>query len=487
MDATDKKTYLILFIILFFAAIVRINLLGLHRLHMDECLYSNYAMRMVDRGDLLLNGGLQVDKPPLFFYALALSFLINGKSENAARIPNIIFSLLTIFFIFKLAYQIYKNDLISLLSCFFLAFSVMFVLFSTTAFQDISMIMFFVLALTTAYERKFKLTGLFYACSVACKPMTLFLFPIYAYFIFLFVELKPFRKNIKDILIGMHYVFVPLFLWSALAANPRFGIFKFYVTQQPEVMQFKFDIFYFIERFNKWIINLKYSLNNHYYLLISVAGIIVSFIFSYIKKTDEWKSDLFLFISFVYMLVILVIINFRIYDRYLIIFIPFVSIMLARALFVFTHFIKKIYIKNSVVFIFIIPFFIYMHDLPDKGPDMGALATNADGFEKIAEYLKENQGKENQLIYFGHTNGVYGFYYLYNLKYGFGDLKYTFNLNELKNAVDSFKGNSFIVLNARDRSGEEVEWIKRNYILIIDSRDKYKDKEKFLLLKNSNK
>jgi len=63
----DKKIYTILFVILAIATVVRINLLGLHRMHMDECLYSNYAMRMVDRGDLLLNGGLQVDKPPLFF------------------------------------------------------------------------------------------------------------------------------------------------------------------------------------------------------------------------------------------------------------------------------------------------------------------------------------------------------------------------------------------------------------------------------------
>ena len=92
----------------------------------------------------------------------------------------------------------------------------MFVLFSVTAFQDISMIMFFIMSLTFACENRFKLSAVLYACSIACKPMTLFLFPVYAYFIFMFAEIKPYKKNIMDIIIGMLYVFIPCFYVARL-------------------------------------------------------------------------------------------------------------------------------------------------------------------------------------------------------------------------------------------------------------------------------
>lgn len=477
----NKKTYIILFIIIALAAVVRINLLGLHRLHMDECLYSNYAMRMVDRGDLLLNGGLQVDKPPLFFYAIALSFFVNGKSENAARIPNIIFSLLTIFFVFKLANHMYKDATTSILSAFFVSFSVMFVLFSTTAFQDVSMMMFFIMALIVAYENKFKLSGLFYACSIACKPMTLFLLPVYVYYIFGFCELKPYKKNILDVVIGMFFVFIPLVLWSALAANPRFGIFKFFITQQPEVMKVSFNIW---QRLNSWILHSKHVLNNFYYLAAAVAGIITCVAFSLIRKTNETRSDLFLCVSFFYLVLILTAINFRIFDRYVLVFIPFAAIMLARTISRAVSFIKRAPARIFIVVVFASPFFIYMNGLPDKGPAMGALQTGTDGFEKVAEYLKDNQKDEVQLVYFGHTLSWYGYFYLYNTK--FGELKLTYDLNELEKAIKSFKGQSLIVLNARHRSKDELNWIKNQYELVLDVRDKEKTGEKFLIFRGNN-
>ncbi|HDQ25814.1 MAG TPA: hypothetical protein ENN43_03595, partial [bacterium] len=297
-EGADKRVYIALFVIIVLAAVVRVNLLGLHRLHMDECLYSAYSIRMVTKGDLLLNGGLQVDKPPLFFYAIAASFLINGISENAARIPNIIFSLFTIFFIYKFANILFRKKSVSLLSAYFAAFSVMFVLFSTTAFQDISMIMFFMWALIAAKDGRFKLSAALYACSIACKPMTIFLFPIYAWFIFDFAGFVINKKNLKDFFVGISYVFIPLILWSVFAANPRFGIFKFFITQQPEAMSVSFDI---AGRAAAWMAHIKYLMNGFYYSFAAAGGTLFLIVFFLVnRRKEEAKPFLFLFASIVY-------------------------------------------------------------------------------------------------------------------------------------------------------------------------------------------
>ena len=188
-------SFILLLVVLAFALNYRAQLLGLHRLHMDESLYSAYAVRMVHHGDLSLNGGLQVDKPPLYFYSIALSFLVNGISENSARIPNIIFSLITIFFIYRLAILVFRNAAAAVMSAFFLSLSSYYILFSVSAFQDVSMTAFFIISLCCAAEGKHGRSAVFYGLSLACKPATLFMLPLYAVFNIFFAP--EYKANIK--------------------------------------------------------------------------------------------------------------------------------------------------------------------------------------------------------------------------------------------------------------------------------------------------
>ena len=66
---------------------LRVQLLGLNPLHMDEALYAGFSRRIL-HGDLLLTGGLNNDKPPLQFYLGSLSMLLFGQSEPALRLLN---------------------------------------------------------------------------------------------------------------------------------------------------------------------------------------------------------------------------------------------------------------------------------------------------------------------------------------------------------------------------------------------------------------
>ncbi len=458
-------------------------LLGLHRLHQDECLYSAYAIRMVTHGDISMNGGLGVDKPPLFFYAIAASFLINGISENAARLPNIIFSLLAVFYLFRLARLIYRDRLTPLLSAFFAAFSVMFTIFSVTAFQDISMTAFMVISFYYLKQGRHFKSGIFYAVSIACKPMTLFLLPLYIAFIIMEEGPDGAIKQVKNYAKAFAFVFVPLVLWSALLANPRWGMFTFFIKQQPEAMQASNDI---AARLGVWI---KYSgplLNGYYFLLAAVAGLAAVCAAGFFRKDrTEQKYDLFFLACILFTYFIFSFLKFRQYDRYVVVLVPFLSLALARTISFGVSFFKdnryKYIAAGLAVFIYIIP----MRGLPDSKLDMGALFSRADGFERVASYVKHNSGQGTQLIYFGHALAWYGYFYLSDEK--FYRLISVFNKEELRIALDYFKGRNLIVVDSRDRAPEEIVHLKNNFRLAYPAADPGTGLEKFLVFENLKK
>jgi hypothetical protein len=82
--------------------------------------------------DLLVSGS-PVDKPPLFLYIQALSFLLFGPTEVAARLPSLLASLVSVGLVFGLGYSLYGRG-VGLLAAYLLAASPFAILFAPTAF-----------------------------------------------------------------------------------------------------------------------------------------------------------------------------------------------------------------------------------------------------------------------------------------------------------------------------------------------------------------
>src|SRR5436190_919038 len=80
-----------------------------NRFHPDEALYASFARLIVSGRDPLLSS-VVVDKPPLSFYLTALSFLLLGSTEFAARLPNFYASLLSLALLFALARRLYDSS-----------------------------------------------------------------------------------------------------------------------------------------------------------------------------------------------------------------------------------------------------------------------------------------------------------------------------------------------------------------------------------------
>lgn len=440
-----RTEQIILFIIIALAGIVRFNLLGLHSMHMDECLYSAYAARMVTHGDIGLNGGLVVDKPPLYFYFIAISFLLNGISANAARMPNIIFSLFTIYYIYLLAKKLYNDPVTSLAAAFFCSFSVFYTLFSVTAFQDISMILFFAMAAYYLLEKKYFLAGFLLAFSIGCKPMTLFLVPCLVFCVW---GEKNLKTMFVEIIKGAAWVFVPLLLWSALLANPRFGMFKFFVTQQPEVMSVALD---FKARFFEWLRLSQRLANAWFFLAAAFVSAAVAALYSAIKK-ENTRADLFLLVSIIYVYALLTFIKFRQFDRYLLVLVPFVSLALARGTGLAAALVKNRAAGAAVAAVICAIYFLPARNLPQARYDIGALYEGSDGFESVAAYLKNFQDKNTRLIYYGPTISWYGYFYLHDA--GFESAQGAMNEAELYEKMKQAK-KSLVIVDWKNESVPE--------------------------------
>lgn len=131
------------------AAAVRARSLFANRFHADEALFAGWARQIaVWRDPLLLSQA--VDKPPLLFYLQALFYPLFGPVEWAARMPNVIASLLLVPLIAVLAWRLYGDGLTSLIAAVLPALSPLAIQFGATAFTDPLLTFWLVAALALA-------------------------------------------------------------------------------------------------------------------------------------------------------------------------------------------------------------------------------------------------------------------------------------------------------------------------------------------------
>ncbi len=111
----------------------------------DEPRYAQVAKEMVGKGDWILmhvNGNTYVDKPPLFFWLIALSsFLWQGFTSFSARFPSGLFGTFTVLLTFFLGKKLYGSRT-GFLSALILATSFEFAYLSTRANIDATLTFF---------------------------------------------------------------------------------------------------------------------------------------------------------------------------------------------------------------------------------------------------------------------------------------------------------------------------------------------------------
>jgi len=174
--AEDRSTKFILGCTLVLAALARLVPIATNRFHQDEALYSTWALHIATGRDMLLNG-FPVDKPPLFLYILALFFRLFGPSEVAARLPGVLASTVSVALMYHLAWRLYGRPT-ALAAAALMALSPFNILFAPTALTDPLLVALVLGALCLAVEGRWTGAGVVVGLAAATKQQGLLFLPL---------------------------------------------------------------------------------------------------------------------------------------------------------------------------------------------------------------------------------------------------------------------------------------------------------------------
>ncbi len=167
--------------VLLLGAALRIAPLSDNRLHPDEALFATLGRLVAEGSDpLLVETQLLVDKPPLFYYTLAGGISMSWASELTARLPGLFASLISIALSGRLALTLWRSRTAGLIAGLFVALSPFAIAFSPTVFADPIMVMWLLGAFVAVSRGRWGWGGLLYGFALATKQNALLAAPLVA-------------------------------------------------------------------------------------------------------------------------------------------------------------------------------------------------------------------------------------------------------------------------------------------------------------------
>jgi 4-amino-4-deoxy-L-arabinose transferase-like glycosyltransferase len=145
----------------------------------DEALFASWARLIAVWRDPLLHTQA-IDKPPLLFYTQAVFYPLLGNVTWAARLPNLIASLLLIPLTATWARRLYRRDDVALVAAGLVAISPLAIQFSATAYTDPLLTTLLVAALLAVGGRRAFFAGLLFGLAAATKYQAWLFLPLIA-------------------------------------------------------------------------------------------------------------------------------------------------------------------------------------------------------------------------------------------------------------------------------------------------------------------
>jgi len=165
-------------LVIFIGVMLRLIMLQVDvRFHPDEALFAAQARLISHDGDLLLRT-TDLDKPPLTFYVTALSFRLLGPTERAARLPNVLFSSLSLLLLFLLVDTLYQDRRTATSAALLWALSPYDLAFAATAFTDIQATFWILAASLLAVRDRWRAAGIAAALALAAKTNVVVFLPL---------------------------------------------------------------------------------------------------------------------------------------------------------------------------------------------------------------------------------------------------------------------------------------------------------------------
>ena len=156
------------------------------RFHPDEAFFMTFARAAAVNGNWLLPGAL--DKPPLSIYLSALSMVAVGNTADAAgvlhldarlgefagRLPNALLGILLAALMLRLAWRLRGDAIAAILAGLLTATSPIIAAYGASAFTDMSLLFFSVVALYFGLTRHWGRAGIALGLAFCCKQQAVF-------------------------------------------------------------------------------------------------------------------------------------------------------------------------------------------------------------------------------------------------------------------------------------------------------------------------
>jgi 4-amino-4-deoxy-L-arabinose transferase-like glycosyltransferase len=416
----NPRPEIILLLICALAFALRLGPLFDNRFHPDEALFSTWALKIA-RGENLLLTGMPVDKPPLLIYLTALSFFIFGQSELAARVPNLMASVVSVALLYQLAKNLtpgpspenekqfsgegsaplplsrfgafsnWERGLRGEVSALLLALSPFAILFAPTAFLDPMMVMFGLASLVAASRGRAGWAGILLGLSFATKVQGLFFAPL----ILVMWSSQVDAQTRHSVSLSLHpsirfAVGFALIASCVLFWDRARGGLPFWVQQTINYGGIR--AIYASEispRLTGWLTFLPYFFGP----IVGALGLIGLPFLLQRDLTREARTraawiDLWLFTYAIGFLALHWFLAFPVWDRYLLIPVPIVALLLGRSLQLVAKF-SRLSISPSfllaIIALAILPFSV---TASQSGYPIGGDHGANDGIDQVADYLK---------------------------------------------------------------------------------------------------
>ena len=362
------------------AAVLRLALISGFRFHPDEALYATWA-RLVATGQDVWLATRVVDKPPLFIYTLAALFGTLGASEEIARVPNEIASIVSVALTYVIACEVYDRR-VALLAALALALSPLAILFAPTAFTDPLMLMWLLASAWLALRRRAALSGLALGLALATKQDAMLAAPLLVMICVSKVGEAKTRSSTLRTVIAWAAGFAPpaalVWLWSALRPAPDFlsaSLAHYGSTTLVPIDEYVARAVGFAALTSNssapWLLMLA----------LAVAPLLL--------WRERRRADQLMVGSIGYWFALHVVVSFPIWDRYALPLAPLLAIFVARAWLwcidrIPARALQRVAISAAIALL-VQPAFAALHNEIPVGRDSGALA----GVDQVGQFFWE--------------------------------------------------------------------------------------------------
>ncbi len=326
------RPYLVVATIALLGLLLRLSLIAANRFYPDEALYAHWGLLIASGQDVFLKAEI-VDKPPLFFYTLALFFKLFGPSETAARLPNIMASVAGIILVYGLAREMFGRR-VATLAALFLALSPFDILFAPTAFTDSLMVALAIGGCLAALRGRYLAAGLLIGLAAMTKPTAVFFLPLLAFLgavALVRAGWKPqYRRAGLRLGAGLGAVTLAGALWDVVM---RVGSPKVLDAGSAHYGGMRLvPLAGLLPHLGEWLAQLRFLLASPPLDVLLLVGVplLVGYGLWRRERRPGWLFDLALTAFVLFFIGVHTVLSFAAWDRYLLGLAPIVALLLAR-------------------------------------------------------------------------------------------------------------------------------------------------------------